>query len=326
MPLLDLTSDQLLADHLSIRRPTLADLTDVLNLYNSFDIPKYGQPNQSLESIQNMWTSPDFDLQTDAWLVVTQNGQPVGYIHVVKDEGTSFRTNGGVHPEYRKQGIGTHLLHVASARVQERTVQFPSNAYVTMSSFSLVTPINEAEAHLLKREGYQTVRHFWDMEIELETAPPVPVWPDGITIRHFVPEQDERILFEAFTEAFQDIWGYFHQAFEIWSHDNFALDTFDPGLYFLACEGEAIVGFAMCAEAGEMGQIHELGVRRTWRKHGLGRALLLHCFNEFAQRGKRIAHLSVDSESLTGATRLYERVGMHTTLHHDLYQKILRWV
>jgi hypothetical protein len=34
--------------------------------------------------------------------------------------------------------------------------------------------------------------------------------------------------------------------------------------------------------------------------------------------------LGVDSQNLTGATRLYERAGMHVALQHDTYEKELR--
>ncbi|HLW02569.1 MAG TPA: GNAT family N-acetyltransferase [Ktedonobacterales bacterium] len=312
-----------LSGMLRARRVTLADLEGVLDLYNSFDIPRYGQPNQSLESIRTVWTAPDFDLASDAWLVVTADDRPIGYIHVMRDEENSFLTNGGVHPTYRRQGIGTHLLRLATARAQAQTAQLQTNAPVTMRSFCLVKPINEAEAHLLEREGYGVVRHFWDMELDLLTSPPVLVWPEGIRIRTFIPGKDEQALFEVFSEVFQDTWGYTRQTFETWAHDVFVPNSFDPTLAFLACAGDTVVGFALCVEFGEMGTIDQLGVRRPWRRRGLARALLLHCFQAFAQRGKQTAHLSVDSESLTGASRVYAGVGMRVTIQHALYEKML---
>ncbi len=65
------------------------------------------------------------------------------------------------------------------------------------------------------------------------------------------------------------------------------------------------------------------GVRRAWRRCGLGRALLLHAFGEFASRGLRTAGLDVDAESLTGANRLYEEAGMHVSARFDIYEKAL---
>ena len=73
-----------------------------------------------------------------------------------------------------------------------------------------------------------------------------------------------------------------------------------------------------------MGYVNVLGVRRPWRKKGLGLALLQHSFGEFYQRGCKRAGLGVDADSLTGATRLYERGGMHVDRQFCLYKKVLR--
>ncbi len=74
-----------------------------------------------------------------------------------------------------------------------------------------------------------------------------------------------------------------------------------------------------------MGFVDDLGVRRPWRKNGLGLALLHHSFGAFYQRGIRHVELSVDTESLTGATRLYERAGMRRAKKYGTrYEKALR--
>ena len=66
-----------------------------------------------------------------------------------------------------------------------------------------------------------------------------------------------------------------------------------------------------------------LGVRRPWRGRGVGRALLLHTFGEFHRRGVDRVSLGVDAENPTGATRLYESVGMNTVLEQSVYEKSL---
>jgi hypothetical protein len=52
--------------------------------------------------------------------------------------------------------------------------------------------------------------------------------------------------------------------------------------------------------------------------------LLYHSFAELYRRGHRKVGLGVDSSSLTGATRVYERAGMHADQHTILYAKMLR--
>ena len=73
-----------------------------------------------------------------------------------------------------------------------------------------------------------------------------------------------------------------------------------------------------------MGWVGTLGVRREWRKRGIGMSLLRHSFNEFYRRGKRKVGLGVDAQNLTGALRLYESAGMHVHQAFDQYEKELR--
>ena len=70
--------------------------------------------------------------------------------------------------------------------------------------------------------------------------------------------------------------------------------------------------------------IDELGVLRPWRRKGIAGALLLQSFGEFHRRGRYKVGLGVDGDSLTGATRLYERAGMRVFQQRDAHEKVLR--
>jgi ribosomal protein S18 acetylase RimI-like enzyme len=93
-------------------------------------------------------------------------------------------------------------------------------------------------------------------------------------------------------------------------------------------DGDQIAGINLCRshwiDDPDTGWVGTLGVRRPWRKRGIGLALLRHAFNEFYRRGKRKVGLGVDAQNLTGALRLYEGAGMHVHQASDLYEKELR--
>ena len=74
----------------------------------------------------------------------------------------------------------------------------------------------------------------------------------------------------------------------------------------------------------DLGWVSSLGVRRPWRRRGLALAILLHAFHELAARGKPRVGLGVDSQSLTGATRLYEKAGMHVVRESYEYERVIR--
>jgi ribosomal protein S18 acetylase RimI-like enzyme len=67
-----------------------------------------------------------------------------------------------------------------------------------------------------------------------------------------------------------------------------------------------------------------LGVRRAYRKQGLGRALLLTGMKALQDEGMQWAMLSVDAESLTGAARLYEGVGFQPVKRSAAFRKVIR--
>ena len=71
-----------------------------------------------------------------------------------------------------------------------------------------------------------------------------------------------------------------------------------------------LLAAAESEEDRELGYVGWLGVRREARGRGIGEALLRRSFVKFYELGKLGAQLVVDSESSTGANRLYERVGM----------------
>jgi ribosomal protein S18 acetylase RimI-like enzyme len=86
----------------------------------------------------------------------------------------------------------------------------------------------------------------------------------------------------------------------------------------LAEAGGDLAGFSVCRRDPtdeSAGYVALLGVRRAWRRQGLGEALLLRSFQNFRERGWTRGTLGVDASSKTGATRLYERAGM--TVYRD---------
>jgi ribosomal protein S18 acetylase RimI-like enzyme len=93
-------------------------------------------------------------------------------------------------------------------------------------------------------------------------------------------------------------------------------------------DGEEIAGLALCSPTlgpdRSTGVVETLGVRRPWRRKGLGLALLQHAFSEFHARGHKQVGLGVDSKNLSGATRLYKKAGMQVTQELAVYEKELR--
>ena len=142
-------------------------------------------------------------------------------------------------------------------------------------------------------------------------------------MRTFIPGKDERAVFDTIEEAFQDHWGHTPRNFDEWLA-RLQRPNFDPTLWFLARDGGQLTGVSTCWQRPTSGWVGTLAVRRPWRRHGLGLALLYQSFGEFFRRGVTSVGLGVDAQSLTGATRLYERAGMHPTMRIATFVRELR--
>jgi mycothiol synthase len=176
---------------------------------------------------------------------------------------------------------------------------------------------------LFTGHGYREVRRFYEMAIELEGPPPAPVLQDGLTIEPFdvasLPE-----FYEALDESFGDHWEHHSTPLEEWWKEKQNAPDFDPTLWFLIRDGAEVAAVVRNEpNRREGGMVAAIGVRRPWRGRGLGRALLLHTFAEFQRRGVNRISLGVDTQNPTGATKLYESVGMRVELEDAVFEKAL---
>ena len=305
-----------------LRRPTLDDVLAVKQLLNTVEVAEYGTAETTENDMHMMWQRPGFTLATDAWIVLAPDGEVVAYANVGNRHNIRVYEGVEVLPAYQGRGIGTYLLHLAEERAYQYVPKAPAGARVALSGE--VSNLNVAGQWVLEKNGFTLNRNFWRMGIELQETPAAAQWPEGIVVRTLTPGM-ERAVYEADEEAFRDHWGFISMEFEEWSHWALKGEHFDPSLWFLAMDGDEIAAFALCADEKEAGGwVHVLGVRRPWRRRGLGQALLHHGFGEFYRRDIHNVYLGVDAQSLTGATRLYERVGMHVVRQYKNYEKELR--
>jgi len=169
---------------------------------------------------------------------------------------------------------------------------------------------------VMERNGFEVVRHFFRMRIDLDSAAPLepPLWRDGVTVETADTADIRHAVYEVLEEAFVDHWNHAARTFDEWvGYFDATPEHVDLSQWVLVrVDGEpaaAMLGDLSLAQIDE-GYIRELGTRRAFRGRGLARALLLHSFAEARRRGWRSLQLGVDSESPTGAVGLYESVGM----------------
>lgn len=308
---------------LTIRAPREDDLEAVCELLNICDVADCGQPDSPLDQLRGDWHYPGFHLESDARVALEPGGCIVGYTSARLHKRVFVRCDLRVHPDYRTQELGGQLCAFMVQRAQEFVVLDQSDTRIVLQDSCHHG--DQFGRELREAAGMLCNRQTWAMEIDLPEEPPQPTWPEGITLRPFNLDRDARAVFEATDEAFNDHWGHVPSNFEDWYQREIVnCQDFDPTLWFIAMDGDEIAGVSLCGYYLDDGLVDNLGVRRPWRRHGLGIALLQHSFGEFYRRGVHKVSLGVDSQNLTGAVRLYERAGMHVALTYDHYEKELR--
>lgn len=323
-----------LKEEFILRPATMDDLETAVRLFNICSQVQIGADEADINEIRTEWQTPNFSLEESVRLVFTPAGELVGYVEVwdLNDPPVHIWTWGRVHPNYEGQGIGATLMDWTEQRARQAIARVPDGIQVIMQAGTVST--YQPAKHLFAKHGLEPQRHFWRMVIDLngDTQIPQTQWPDGIVIRTYEDVNDLRAVYRAEEDAFQDHWGFVSQseteAMARWRHWVENDKEFDPSLWFLAMAGDEIAAISLCrpkiTDDPQMGFVDILGVRRPWRRQGLALALLHHSFAELQNRGQLRVGLGVDAESLTGATRLYEKAGMHVARQFDGYMKVLR--
>ena len=278
------------------------------------------------------WQNDGFDPETDMRMVFAPDGSLAAFIEcwMTQEPPVHPWIFGCVHPVHWGKGIGGHIVTWAE-----------DHAYLALEKCDpdlRVAPRSGTEAHnqkgvaLFEGLGWKHIRSWYRMVADLNSVPEVPAFPDRIIVRPYDPETEIEAVYRTFVDTWRDHFGFVEQPFEKgfaeYKHNMIEEPGYDPRYWFVAMDGNEMAGICICRpedpEDAEAGWVSELGVRRAWRKRGLGYALLKHAFAAFYADGKKRAGLGVDANSLTGALKLYESAGMRVQRQFNQYEKEMR--
>jgi mycothiol synthase len=308
------------------------DLDDAVPMFNLTSQKFSGKDEFDLTDYRAEWTLPTFDVAADTRVARAEDGTLIGVVELWNNSAPYVlnRIWGRVHPNYEGQGVGTALMEWAESRAHEKLeLAAPENRVQILCNH---ISQNDAAKSLFEDLGYQVQRYSFLMEVAFAEMPLAPQLPDGITIRAMIAPDEYEAIHRVDMEAFRDHWGFVERPFEVTFAEMMHLlntrGTHDPALYFVALDGERIVGISLCnlesLEEHSAGYVDALAVRREYRKRGVGLALLRHSFRELYRRGKHKVQLGVDAGNLTGALRLYQNAGMQVFRQYNQYEKELR--
>lgn len=296
-----------------------SDLDALVELHEASDLAHAGFVDQARDEILEDWASPFLDLERDSIVAEAPDGSLAAYGFVLaQDPSLQVRAVGFVHPDATGRGLGSALVDQLEARAGRRV---PSGHACPIRID--VPDRDEAAAELLRGRGYRNVRSSWLMERPLPADDLERPDPEGLAFRTATFE-DEPAIHAVLEESFQEHFGYEPMAFEDWRVWMRGAPGYDPALTVLAFAGERLVGVSVNFAADDgIGWVADLAVVPEHRRRGIASALLVRSFAALTESGHHDVRLGVDARNTTGASRLYEAVGMSVLRGFDVYEKQL---
>ena len=228
-----------------------------------------------------------------------------------------------IHPAYRRRGLGLALARAVLSEENALPVQLWAHGDLP------------AAARLAAATGFRRARALWQMRRSLRDAVDEPQLPPGISLRTFIPGQDEADWILLNARAFAS-----HPEQGKWTRADLehreAAPWFDPDGFFLAERDGHLAGFhwtkihkpeAVQPDAGQpdagqpgepVGEVYVVGVDPAEQGTGLGRALTLAGLRYLQERKMPAVMLYADGDN-TAAIHLYTRLGFTHTATDVMY-------
>ncbi len=139
-----------------------------------------------------------------------------------------------------------------------------------------------------------------------------PVWPDGIVPVPFRLGVDDHELHDMIYSFWTEVPGHTSRPIDEWRSSILIGPRFDPGLVVVVRseggDGPIVGGGLGRTFTGDVGWVSQLGVARSTRGLGLGRAVLIEVCRRLGTKEPRIIGLGVEAEN-ANALGLYRSVG-----------------
>jgi mycothiol synthase len=230
-------------------------------------------------------------------LVATMNGNVAGAVtlpweHLV------------VGHSFRRRGIGTRLVESAAALAKERGED----------PIYLALPRDNPGAKAFYQAlGWEYHHSLWSMRIENDVEVPPASFPSTVVRRPYRHDDIPRLT-DLINTIFRDHPTPLTVTIEqlTFTHTN---PAFNPESLYLLANAESpdeLVGFCRVgfdpSDEDVKGWIPLIGIRREWRRHGLGSQLLRWGISYARKQGAAAVYLAVESEN-ERALGVYESTG-----------------
>jgi GNAT superfamily N-acetyltransferase len=263
------------------------------------------------------------DLTADSLAAENEAGKLVAFawvaINVRLENGVRAFLNGRVHPDYRRQEIGTYLLSWQDARARQIfSLLEDDRPRILRADF-----YDRAEDALRLYEGHGLTYRFAEDTLQRDLRQPIPANPLPEEMG-FIPwsEKTAPEFFMVYDDAFRTRPGFPGWEEPVWRAFFTSYDEFRPDLSLLVRDGDQSAAYALVHVDEEGGWIVQMGTGQAYRRRGLASSLLAELMRRFQEAGLITAWIDVNINNPT-ARRVYEQNGFTLAKRYTSYQKQL---
>ena len=282
-----------------------ADFDEVLRLVNQCEIGgEFDDSPRTAAALRarifGPTVSPGRDLHV--WL---HAGRVVGFVRTRVEvvDGETL-----AHLDYSIESVRDRALEIEILKWSARATASECAGPVTL--MNAVKRCDTDRSARLEKLGFELRRERFHMGYRGNPGTARPDLPAGFKIRPCDPDTEAEAYVEMFNSAFADTHDFSPMTSAEFLHDVEGSEYRRDFDRVLVNEAGELAGFCYLeidSEVPERGQIAGLGVDSRWRSQGLGAALLKDGLATLAAAGTTRIDLNVDTDSKTGAYRLYER-------------------
>lgn len=318
-----MTAVPALPEGYTARRPEPGDAGPILAVVRANDQATLGFADFTLSDVEHQLGEPGTSPEQDHWVVTDAAGRIVTWGYLANPYGREIEELDVYDAPGTPPRVRAAVLDALLRRIAERARAAGATHRVAGAGAAVGDAV---WADLLLERGFERLRRFAQMRIDLAPGRARPVPPAGVSVRGFDPgrEQDWRDFHAVVDTAFADHWG--HEPTTLAAFRARVEASPDPDYaqwWFADVDGRPVGALQSTQQSVDDGGgwIRHLAVLPGHRGRGIARTLLLHAFAAFAEAGRSWAGLGVDTASPTGAYRLYESVGMSPHYEADMLRR-----
>ncbi len=177
------------------------DLPGLLRLYGVIEDHDQAGNRMDEAALRQQLASAGHDPAHDRWVACqTENGELIGYsLTWLLGEMAMLYT--AVHPEWRRQGLGTQLLKKAAERASQAGCK---------AAMLYANDRQKAAVGFLAGQGYEPVGQYTEMRAALSGEISQPEWPEAFHLKPYSEVQNLAQLTEAMNRAYEGLAGHNH--------------------------------------------------------------------------------------------------------------------